>query len=158
MSVNYINVRSIRQPIYTIGFMLIGLIILASSCNQQSRGFALPAGDIERGKIIYQELACDDCHSISGISWKGYDESLKIGLGGEVTWLKTYGELVTSVINPSHRIAKSYEQANSDIDGISEMRNYNYVMTVQELIDIVTFLQSEYKVVPPNTEYTPYYQ
>ena len=39
---------------------------------------------------------------------------------------------------------------------ISELVLDNEVMTVQELVDIVTYLQSEYKFVVPETPY-PYY-
>jgi hypothetical protein len=38
------------------------------------------------------------------------------------------------------------------------MRNYNDVMTVQELVDLVTFLQAEYELEPyPNMKYRHYY-
>ena len=92
-------------------------------------------------------------HSISDIEWKGGSDSLKIHLGGDVSTQKTYGDLVTSVINPSHKIARRYEQKSSAETGLSKMKNYNEVMTVQELIDLVTFLQSEYKVSIPSTLY-----
>ena len=37
------------------------------------------------------------------------------------------------------------------MDGESKMRRYNEVMTVQQLVDIVSYLQTEYEVVvPPN--------
>ena len=131
--------------------------LLMSSCNEQALGFALPEGDIEKGKVTYKRLACYECHNISEIDWKGGGNDLNIPLGGEVTKLKSYGDLVTSVINPSHKIARSYENKSTTQDGHSKMKNYNEVMTVQELIDLVTFLQSEYQVVPPPTNYVPFY-
>lgn len=133
--------------------------VLLTGCNEQARGFALPEGDIEVGKTTFKSLECNACHSISGIEWKGGSDSLKINLGGEVASKKTYGDLVTSVINPSHKIARSYkENAISTTEtGLSKMKNYNELMTVQELIDLVTFLQSEYKVSMPSTHYYPYY-
>ncbi|MCW5514812.1 hypothetical protein [Muriicola sp. Z0-33] len=140
-------------------FLLCGGLFI-SSCNQQSRGFALPAGDIEEGKATYKRLACNECHSISEIEWKGGVDSLQIQLGGDVTIEKSYGGLVTSIINPSHKIAFRYKRKNSPEiteEGLSKMKNYNEVMTVQELVDLVTFLQSEYEVSPPSTHYYPYY-
>ncbi|WP_163384015.1 c-type cytochrome [Cyclobacterium jeungdonense] len=130
--------------------------LFVSSCNTQERGFALPEGDIELGKATYTRLACNACHSISGIEWQGENDGLRIQLGGEVSTQKSYGELVTSVINPSHKIAWIYKEDASTAEGLSKMKNYNEVMTVQELIDLVAFLQSEYKVTAPATDYHPY--
>lgn len=142
---------------YLLVFTLLCAGLLISGCNDQARGFALPAGDIEAGKVIYTSLACTECHSISGVEWMGGSDSLKIHLGGEVSSQKSYGELVTSIINPSHKIARRYKQKTTTEGGLSKMKNYNEVMTVQELIDLVTFLQSEYNVIIPPTHYNPYY-
>jgi hypothetical protein len=142
---------------YLIAFVLLCGSLLLSSCNEQARGFALPEGNIENGKMTFKELACNECHSISNIQWQGGRDSLRIPLGGNVTSLKTYGDLVTSVINPSHKIASLYEQQTSNEEGMSKMRNYNEFLSVHELIDLVTFLQSEYKIVGPPTTYYPYY-
>ena len=135
------------------GVFLIG-------CNEQERGFALPEGNIEQGKAAYTRLSCNECHSISEIPWKGGRDSLNIQLGGELPTKKTYGELVTSVINPSHKIAMPYTHKNgtsTTAAGLSKMNNYNYVMTVQELIDLVAFLKSEYKIKVPYRYSYPYY-
>lgn len=142
---------------YLLMFILICEGLFISSCNEQARGFALPAGNIEEGKATYERLACNTCHSISEIEWKGGSDSLKIHLGGEVPKNKSYEDLVTSVINPSHKIARRYKQKTTTEEGLSKMKNYNEVMTVQELIDLVTFLQTEYKVTIPSTDYYPYY-
>lgn len=141
---------------YLLVFILLSGGLLMSSCNEQERGFALPAGDIGEGKATFQRLACNECHSISDIGWKGGSDSLNIHLGGETSMQRSYGELVTSVINPSHKIARRYKQATTE-GGLSKMKNYNEVMTVQELVDLVTFLQSEYEVSIPSAHYYPYY-
>ena len=134
--------------------------VLISGCNGQAGGFALPEGNIEEGRATFKRLECNACHSISEIAWKGGSDSLHIQLGGEVVRKKAYEALVTSVINPSHKIAPRYKQKNSTEtteSGLSKMKNYNEVMTVQELVDLVTFLQSEYNVNTPTTYYRPYY-
>ena len=131
--------------------------LLITSCNEQARGFALPEGNIEEGIATYKRLACNECHSLSGVAWKSGSDSLKLNLGGETSRQKSYGELVTSVINPSHKIAPRYKKEATTEEGLSKMKNYNEVMTVQELVDLVTFLQSEYKVIIPTTDYFPYY-
>lgn len=147
-------------PNYLLVFILLCGGILISSCNDQTRGFALPEGDIETGKANFMKFTCNECHSISDIAWKGGADNLKILLGGETNIEKSYGDLVTSVINPSHKIARSYEEQNTTLtteEGLSKMKVYNEVMTVQELIDIVAFLKSEYDVRTPTTEYYPYH-
>lgn len=147
----------INLPRYSLFFLLLCVGLLISSCNKQARGFALPEGDIEKGKVAYKKLACNECHLISNIEWKGGIDSLKIQLGGEVSTQKSYGDLVTSVINPSHKVAPRYKEKISTQEDISMMKNYNEVLTVQELIDLVTFLQSEYHITSPPTEYYPYH-
>jgi hypothetical protein len=149
-----------KLPNYLLVFILLFGSLVISSCNDQARGFALPEGDIEKGKENFERFTCNECHSISGIAWKGGSDSLKILLGGATTVQKSYGDLVTSVINPSHKIARSYIKQTTALtteEGLSKMKIYNEVMTVQELIDLVAFLQSEYKVTTPPTEYYPYH-
>ncbi len=142
-------------------FLIVALGV-ATACQNQSRGFALPDGDIEAGKRAFTELNCTDCHSINNINWMGQEngDTLHIRLGGEITKIKTYGELVTSVINPSHKISRAFhkKQEMTFAEGRSKMELYSYneVMTVQELVDIVTFLQSEYELVKPDVPYTYY--
>ena len=143
-------------PNYLLVFLLLCGGLFLFSCNEQARGFAFPDGDIEEGKATFKRLGCNECHSISKIEWMGGSDSLNINLGGEVTTLKTYGDLVTSVINPSHKIAGRYKHEFTTEEGLSKMKNYNEVMTVQELIDLVTFLQSEYEVKSPRTDYGHY--
>ena len=70
-------------------------------------------------------------------------------LGGETYEIHTYGDLVTSIINPSHRIIRGYPKEVVEKDGKSRMLNFNSTMTVQQMIDLVAFLQSHYKFVPP---------
>jgi hypothetical protein len=60
---------------------------------------------------------------------------------------------VTSIINPSHDLADGYAERLVSEDGESKMYNYNGYMTVQELIDIVSFLQPYYEVTVPDTVY-----
>ncbi len=143
--------------------LLAGMLLMTAACTEdvrQAQGFSLPEGDLDTGRQVFVDLHCNDCHRVSDIAQETVDQPpLSIELGGEVTRIKTYGELVTSIINPSHRVSISLFQAEyTNEEGESLMRNYNEVMTVQELIDLVAFLQSEYKLQPyPKTRYYPYY-
>ena len=62
--------------------------------------------------------------------------------------MKTYADLVTSILNPSHRLAKNYPKDMVQIDEKSRMPNYNAVMSVDQLIDLVTYLQPHYTLQP----------
>jgi hypothetical protein len=59
------------------------------------------------------------------------------------------GELVTSIINPSHRISARYERAAVKSGSLSRMGDFSEGMSVRDLADLVAYLQSRYIVVAP---------
>lgn len=122
-------------------------------------GFTLPDGDADRGKAVFMEMYCTDCHKVVGNSDIPHpdDAEITVNIGGKTRVVKTYGQLVTSVINPSHRLAKGYDPAMIQEQGQSKMPNYNSVMTVQQLVDLVTFLQSQYELQPYTRSHYPIY-
>ena len=81
---------------------------------------------------------------------------IHVVLGGEVTRVKTYGQLVTSVINPSHVVKVQYRGKYTDAEGKSLMPDFSETMTVRQMIDIAEFLQSRYEVVIPDHAYSEY--
>ncbi|MDP5292556.1 c-type cytochrome [Oceanimonas sp. CHS3-5] len=118
-----------------------------SGCDPQSRGFSLPPGDVEQGEQVFMNMQCLSCHTMEGYERPENTEDLSIALGGKVKSIKTYGELVTSVIHPSHKLAKGYDMSKIQTEGgESVMPVYNNVMTVSELVDLVTFLESKYEL------------
>jgi mono/diheme cytochrome c family protein len=137
----------------SIFFLLMTVALsVTSGCvtpPKSGKGFTLPVGDAQSGKVIYTSLQCNACHKIDGvdqIATEREEPELSIALGGEVTRIETYGELVTSIINPSHRLAKGYPVDVVSVDGKSKMKNYNDAMTVTQLADLVAFVQSKYKL------------
>ena len=140
------------------------LLLVGCSAEQvANRGFSLPKGDLEQGKQVFLEMSCIECHTVAGDDLTGdqwapqQSKAISVEIGGERTQIQTYGNLVSSVINPSHRIAKGYPSDEvTDPDGESKMRNYNDVMTVAELVDLVTFLKSRYTLKVPITDYPIY--
>ena len=145
------------QAVFIPLLALVGL----SACDPMSAdGFSLPDGDVERGRQAFVDLQCHACHTIAGMELPRLPDEAEppfIELGGEVTRITTYAELVTSVINPSHRLASGYPEEHITENGESRMPVYNEVMTVQELVDIVRFLQEQSEVVVPQTRYPMYY-
>lgn len=148
---------------YLILILMSLSMILLGACDEQTRaarGFSLPEGDPDAGKVVFTQMQCNSCHHLDDIAQLPVADvhNISVKLGGEVTRIRTYGELVTSIINPSHRIAQSYEPQNTDADGHSTMRNYNDVMTVAQLVDLVSFLEAQYSLKPYQpSRYRPYH-
>ena len=74
--------------------------------------------------------------------------------------MRTYGELVTSIINPAHVVAKDYLKTlekEERKDAESPMASANNRMTVEQMIDIVEFLNVHYVKLVPDYEEPPYY-
>ncbi len=141
-------------------FILFFLLVSCDFDPNSGRGFSLPEGNVDNGRTTFVELECNACHSVGDIERVAGREGpdINIKLGGRVTTVKTYGDLVTSVINPSHKTSRRYVKQNIATEGRElKMVVYNEIMTVQQLIDLVTYLESTYEVVPANrTEYATY--
>jgi len=143
---------------YALTFLLASLVAL-SACDPEARmsskGFRLPDGDAQAGREAFVNLQCNQCHTIDGMELPAVaDQELPyVELGGKVTRIKTYGELLTAIIYPSHELTKSYAEEVVAEDGESRMYLYNDQMTVTELIDIVMFLQPQYDVIMPEVDY-----
>jgi len=135
--------------------MLVG----CGSGPDSPQGFSLPKGDVSNGQAVFLKYQCLSCHELTGIEQPDSMDNpeLSVRLGGTSNFVKTYADLVTSIINPSHKISRAYPRAMVQTDGVSKMTVYNDVMTVTELVDVVTFLQPYYELVPHNkTDYRFY--
>jgi mono/diheme cytochrome c family protein len=141
--------------------LLLTLVLALGGCDKErtmsERGFRLPDGNATAGRETFLYMHCNQCHTIEGEQLPpiaGFEPFVE--LGGAVTRVKTYGELVTAIINPSHKLADGYAKDVVSDNGKSKMYVYNGFMTVQELTDIVMFLQPHYDVVPPEFQYRVY--
>lgn len=67
----------------------------------------------------FRELGCPTCHDVVGgpADPEGERPDVIVTLGGKVTRVETYGELVASIINPSHEICRRYPRAQVAIWG-----------------------------------------
>lgn len=138
--------------------MWIALLTLAvaSGCDtgpKSSRGFRLPEGNAEKGKQVFLDLKCNTCHRVEGVELAP-PTAFNLTLGGETARVKTYGELVTSIINPSHIISQNHLAELKEAK-LSPMPDYNRMMTVEQMIDLVAFVQPHYRVAVPDM--TPTY-
>ena len=144
-----------KLKILTMLLIIIGL----SGCEQSATGFSLPAGDAMKGEQVFLSMQCLSCHEVEGYERpEGTEDKLSVSLGGKVQSLKTYAELVTSIINPSHRLAKGYDVSEIQVEGKSVMPVFNDVLTVTQLVDLITFLEAKYELDPyTQTQYTIYH-
>lgn len=158
--------RQIMTPICScVRIALACLIFMLAACGDKekkmAKGFVLPPGDNEKGKQAFIELKCHQCHTVAGeLMPENVEPSMvKLHLGGEVYRVKTYGQLVTSVIHPNHNLSKDYlaGMEKEEREGAqSPMPSLVDQMTVQQMIDIVSFLNSHYVKLEPEYE-VPYY-
>lgn len=131
--------------------ILLGLLAGIPGCDLTGRPageFALPEGNAAGGQELFVTLQCTACHKLQNLELPPPEAEgpVMVVLGGKVSKVKSYGELVTSIINPSHRLARRFRKEEISEEGQSLMANYNDVMTVTELTDLVTFLQTQYVV------------
>ncbi|WP_372761437.1 cytochrome C [Pseudoalteromonas sp.] len=128
-------------------------IIALAGCDKgvdSPRGFSLPKGDIDAGKAVFLKYQCLACHTLQGVEDPTVEKhpEISISLGGDKTEIVTYAELVTSIINPSHKFSSPRSLMAKDATGKSNMTVFNDQMTITELTNLVTFLQPNYSLVP----------
>lgn len=139
-----------RHLLWVTTVLLMG-VVACDSGPRSPVGFRLPEGNIERGKAAFLELRCYSCHRLTGVELPPLTEDLAkpVTLGGVVFREVTDGYLVTSIIHPSYRLARGYSKVRIAVsEGVSRMPNHGNSMTVHQLVDLVAFLQSRYRVVP----------
>ena len=111
-----------------------------------------PLGNVQRGREAFVALECHACHRMEGVDMPPHPSpsSLSVALGGHTPRIETYGDIITAIVNPSHRLARSY-RATTGRGRSSPMAAefLNDVMTTQQLVDIAAFLRTEYEYVPP---------
>ena len=132
--------------------MVFSAAALQACATRWGGDIHLPQGDAVQGRKAFVELRCHACHEIEGLDAPTpIVAATRVVLRGETARGETYGDLVTSIANPSHRLARGYPPEAVAVDGVALMSliRLNDVMTVQQLVDLVAFLQSEYDVAPP---------
>jgi hypothetical protein len=132
-------------------FLLISIGLILGGCERSQ--FSLPAGDAEAGRATFVILQCNECHSVEGVQYAGNTHhEINVLLGGKTTRVKSYEDLVTSIIHPSHKLSRGLDPKTITEKEQSMMRTYNEFMTVEELINLVTFLQASYEIWIPESD------
>ena len=154
MALSHIAWDKIFSSRFLRGALAAGILVSMSACD--TREFVLPPGDAAAGQATFVELGCNNCHSVTDkvAHEPTAEQSIHVKLGGTVTRVKTYPDLVTSIINPSHKLSRGANAMTVTEDGASKMPNHNETMTVQQLVDLTTFLEQTYQIwVPPHNVY-----
>lgn len=115
-------------------------------------GFPVDQGDVAAGRQAFIDHRCQQCHSIAGERLPpiaGADRPI-LELGGPTTYVRSYADLTTSIINPDHAISERYRdqqllRAELPLESPMPMPNLD-TMTVRQLIDVVAFLDSKYEL------------
>ena len=99
----------------------------------------MPNGDATKGREAFEKFACYVCHEVRGEKFPAAAPGSALGPElsqmGPLHPLEFFSE---SVINPGAYAAKKYRGP----DGKSTMPSYNDRMTVQELIDLSSYIAS----------------
>ena len=107
--------------------------------HPQGWRFTMPKGDATKGREAFEKFACYVCHEVRGEKFPAAAPGSVLGPElsqmGPLHPLEFFSE---SVINPSAYAAKKYRGP----DGESTMPTYNDRMTVQELIDLSSYIAS----------------
>jgi hypothetical protein len=133
-----------------VAFVVVIAVLVVVGCGgpKSGRGLYLPEGSIEKGQTAFLALKCNQCHRVEGVELPAPTliVATNVALGGKVSRIQTHGELVTAIINPSHGLAPGFNKELAKDGKISPMPGFNDRMTVKELIDLVTFVQSRYEL------------
>jgi sulfur-oxidizing protein SoxX len=141
-----------RSRAATVMTLLVAM--LGTGCGYYSSfGFPVEEGNIEAGRQAFIDHGCHRCHSVAGVSLPVFPGAASplLELGGPTSQVKAYSELVTSIINPSHRISERYREGlRQPVVGPLETQMpmaHIETMTVRQLIDLVAFLDSRYVLI-----------
>ena len=107
--------------------------------------FTLPPGDAVEGKKLFVESECYKCHEVKGESFPVVGEHDK-GIGPELSQMADTHPpefFAESIVNPNAVIdPQDKEMGFLGADGKSRMPTYSDVLTVKQLADLATYLNS----------------
>jgi mono/diheme cytochrome c family protein len=127
--------------------MLTGVvagIVLLGGCSRKpvetEKGLLLPAGDPQAGRAVFEKARCYTCHEVSGQSFPAPSLDRPVRLTQEQAG-KPVGELAQSIVSPSHTIS-GFPSGVAEGGELSKMGDLNRVLTVQDVADLVAFIES----------------
>ena len=126
---------------------LVGASVACSTARDPAKGFRLAgSGDVHRGELAFLEFGCNGCHQVAGANMT-VPKAQAVKLGGSVIHEPSDGYLVTAIINPAYHAAH-YPAIGGAQAGNPQMPDFASRMTLQQLTDIVAYLQTRYALLP----------
>lgn len=104
--------------------------------------FLVPPGDPAKGREAFVTLECFACHEVKGEDFPRTSKRSHEP-GPELTGMGSHHPaeyFAESIMNPNRVIVQGPGFTGSD--GLSKMPDYNDVMTVRQLVDVVAYLKS----------------
>lgn len=103
--------------------------------------FYLPEGDPVAGKEAVRTMQCYVCHEFAGSDLPAPHAQPEVPVDiGVAQAAQSRGQLIESIIAPSHKVPEDLEGATSG--ELSRMGDYSHAMSVRQLVDIVAYIQS----------------
>ena len=87
---------------------LLPALLCASCTVSPIFGYPVDEGNVDAGRQAFIDHQCHQCHSVAGVRLPplaGASDQL-LELGGETSTIRSYGGLMTSIINPNHEISE----------------------------------------------------
>lgn len=99
----------------------------------------LTGGSAEAGRTAFFDLRCNLCHGVMEESLRvattpNYGPVLTAEHGAQPTL-----RLATSIVKPTHSMSPAFKEVTK---GSSPMGDYNNVMTVRQLMDLIAYIKS----------------
>lgn len=130
----------------------LSVIFMTLSLSAEPTGESkiLPAGDPGRGRDLFEEKLCFRCHTVEGDRFPEVDLPVinHVHLAGETNrdWSRDF--FAREILDPQHLLSPEYQRAMAIIGdklGAKEspMPDYRSVLTVKDLLDLVTYLEEK---------------
>jgi hypothetical protein len=129
----------------TAAAIIIALLALGCHDKVESEPHPVfPHGDVDQGRQAFVELGCNSCHRVFDDELPGPNASpgVPITLGGAHARSRSHAELMTAIVNPSHEIAPGFKEELVRSGSKSRMGTYAHIMTIQQLVDILEYLEA----------------
>ena len=99
----------------------------------------LPAGNAEAGRKAFADLRCNACHRViyGGLPIPTAPNQGRILTTGHAVW--SDARLASAIIAPSHSLSPEWKNVPG---GASPMGDYDNVMTIRQLSDLVAYIHS----------------
>jgi mono/diheme cytochrome c family protein len=136
--------------------MFFGCLLTCIACGKHEHGehehgmpkdwrFSLARGDVAAGRELFVELECFKCHEVKGESFPGVAPEQK-GIGPELAQMAGSHSVeffAESIANPNAVIDRAAKtDGHVGADGRSLMPSYADILTVKQLSDVATYLDS----------------